>query len=131
MIHFDERSIGESNTGGDQSYRLLVVHGHLFDESTGLLIMDTSGALIRNWQTTAVNSLCTTKNGNILGLNQGDAYFIVFSPEGEMLAKLGKLGQGDGEFRSVFGVTVNSSNSLIIIDNWGWKVNMMTIPPLL
>jgi len=46
----------------------------------------------------------------------GLPYFLVFSPEGNALQRIGRRGGGPGEFRAVTGIMIDPADSLFVFD---------------
>ena len=93
-------------------------------------VLDTTGMLINEWDGT-LRHPAITANGNIMGFNSAggkNPKVVVYSPEGDLLARFGRKGNQDSDFNSPYDLTVDQLGNVYIADNDGQKIMVFLLP---
>lgn len=86
----------------------------------GSLEDDAEGALF------AVNDAVQLDDGRIVVVNRGTAELKIFSPEGELVGRFGREGDGPGEFRNLWSVDLRAGDTLVVGDYRPWRFSFFT-----
>ncbi len=73
-----------------------------------------------------VAGAATFSDGRIAVLDQGASQLLVFDDQGTLHQRIGRDGDGPGEFRTATDLRLRSGDSIWVLDSWGMSVSQFT-----
>jgi len=73
-----------------------------------------------------VAGVATLPDDRIAILDQGASQVLVFDEEGALLQRIGRAGDGPGEFRSATDIRLRPGDSIWVLDSWGMNVSQFS-----
>ncbi|OGO06003.1 MAG: hypothetical protein A2Y73_07430 [Chloroflexi bacterium RBG_13_56_8] len=101
-------------------------------------VFDQTGAFVRMWgvfgETSQLDGagnvfygprgLAFDSQGNLYVADTGNKRIIKYDPQGEMIAAVGGMGDGDGQLQEPVGIAIDQEGDLYVADTWNQRVQV-------